>query len=172
MAKKKKEVELKEVSRTEINGAIIIKYEDGSVKIIPAPIMLSAEEAEDLFGSESDDEEEEEEEESDDDDDDDSEEEEEEESDDDDDDDEEGDDDDDDDDSEEEEEEEELTGEELAEMDFEELEDVCDDKDLETDPDDYDEDDVEKLRKAIAKELGLKLPAKKEAKGKGKKGKK
>ena len=152
MAKKKKEVELKEVSRTEINGAIIIKYEDGSVKIIPAPIMLSAEEAEDLFGSESDDEEEEEEE-SDDDDDDDS-------------------DDEDDDDSEEEEEEEELTGEELAEMDFEELEDVCDDKDLETDPDDYDEDDVEKLRKAIAKELGLKLPAKKEAKGKGKKGKK
>jgi hypothetical protein len=168
MAKKKKEVELKEVSRTEINGAIIIKYEDGSVKIIPAPIMLSAEEAEDLFGSESDDEEEEEEEESDDDDDDDDseEEEEEEESDDDD---EEGDDDDD---SEEEEEEEELTGEELAEMDFEELEDVCDDKDLETDPDDYDEDDVEKLRKAIAKELGLKLPAKKETKGKGKKGKK
>lgn len=155
MAKKKKEVELKEVSRTEINGAIIIKYEDGSVKIIPAPIMLSAEEAEDLFGSESDDEEEEEEE---------SEEEEEEESDD--------DDDDDDSEEEEEEEEEELTGEELAEMDFEELEDVCDDKDLETDPDDYDEDDVEKLRKAIAKELGLKLPAKKETKGKGKKGKK
>lgn len=147
MAKKKKEVELKEVSRTEINGAIIIKYEDGSVKIIPAPIMLSAEEAEDLFGSESDDEEEEEEEE-------------------------ESDDDDDDDDSEEEEEEGELTGEELAEMDFEELEDVCDDKDLETDPDDYDEDDIEKLRKAIAKELGLKLPAKKETKGKDKKGKK
>lgn len=164
MAKKKKEVELKEVSRTEINGAIIIKYEDGSVNI-----MIPAEEAEDLFGSESDDEEEEEEEESDDDDDD-SEEEEEEESDDDDE--EDDDDDDDDDDSEEEEEEEELTGEELAEMDFEELEDVCDDKDLETDPDDYDEDDIEKLRKAIAKELGLKLPAKKEAKGKDKKGKK
>ena len=132
MAKKKKEVELKEVSRTEINGAIIIKYEDGSVKIIPAPITLTAEEAEDLFGSESEEEEEEAEE----------------------------------------EEEEELTGEELAEMDFEELEDVCDDKDLETDPDDYDEDDIEKLRKAIAKELGLKLPAKKEAKGKSKKGKK
>ena len=162
MAKKKKEVELKEVSRTEINGAIIIKYEDGSVKIIPAPIMLSAEEAEDLFGSESDDEEEEEEESEDDDDDDD----------DDDDSEEEESEDDDDDDSEEEEEEEELTGEELAEMDFEELEDVCDDKDLETDPDDYEEDDIEKLRKAIAKELGLKLPAKKEAKGKGKKGKK
>lgn len=158
MDKKKKEVELKEVSRTEINGAIIIKYEDGSVKIIPAPIMLSAEEAEDLFGSESDDEEEEESDDDDEEDDDDDEED--------------DDDDDDDDDSEEEEEEEELTGEELAEMDFEELEDVCDDKDLETDPDDYDEDDIEKLRKAIAKELGLKLPAKKEAKGKGKKGKK
>lgn len=168
MAKKKKEVELKEVSRTEINGAIIIKYEDGSVKIIPAPIMLSAEEAEDLFGSESDDEEEEEEESDDEDDSDDEEEEEEE----DDDDDSEDDDEEEEDDDSEEEEEEELTGEELAEMDFEELEDVCDDKDLETDPDDYDEDDIEKLRKAIAKELGLKLPAKKEAKGKSKKGKK
>lgn len=169
MAKKKKEVELKEVSRTEINGAIIIKYEDGSVKIIPAPIMLSAEEAEDLFGSESDAEEEEEEESDEEDDDDDSDDDDDEEEDDDDD---SEDDEDDDDSEEEEEEEEELTGEELAEMDFEELEDVCDDKDLETDPDDYDEDDIEKLRKAIAKELGLKLPAKKEAKGKGKKGKK
>ena len=47
MAKKKKEVELKEVSRTEVNGTIIIKYEDGSIKIIPAPIALTAEEAED-----------------------------------------------------------------------------------------------------------------------------
>lgn len=144
MAKKKKEVELKEVSRTEVNGTIIIKYEDGSIKIIPAPIALTAEEAEDLFGSESDEEEEEEEEEEESDDDDDS----------------------------EEEEEEDLTGEALAEMDFEELEEVCDDKDLDTDPDDFDEDEIEKLRKAIAKELGLKLPAKKEAKGKGKKGKK
>ena len=144
MAKKKKEVELKEVSRTEVNGTIIIKYEDGSVKIIPAPITLSAEDAEGLFGSESEEEEEEEDEEEED------EEEEEEEG----------------------EEEEDLTGEALAEMDFEELEEVCDDKDLDTDPDDFDEDEIEKLRKAIAKELGLKLPAKKEAKGKGKKGKK
>ena len=32
--------------------------------------------------------------------------------------------------------------------------------------------DTKKLRKAMAKELGTKLPAKKEAKGKGKKGKK
>ena len=133
MAKKKetKKVELKEVSRVEINGNIIITYEDGSVKIIPAPIMLTADQASEIFGSEEDEDEEEEEE-----------------------------------------EEEELTGEALAEMDFEELEDVCDDKDLDTDPDDFDEEDIEKLRKAIAKELGIKLPAKKEAKGKGKKGKK
>lgn len=164
MAKKKEEVELKEVSRTEIKGAIIITYEDGSVKIIPAPIMLSAEEAKDFFASEEgDDDDEDEEEEEDDDEDSD-------EDDDDEDSDEEDEDDEDDEDSDEEEEE--LTGEALAEMDFEELEDVCDDKDLETDPDDYEEDDIEKLRKAIAKELGLKLPAKKEAKGKGKKGKK
>ena len=164
MAKKKKEVELKEVSRKEINGAIIITYEDGSVVIIPAPIKLTKEEAEDLFGSE---------EESDDDDDDsDDEDEDEDDSDDDDDDSDDEDEDEDSDDDDEDEEEEELTAEALAEMDFEELEDVCDDKDLETDPDDFDEDDIEKLRKAIAKELGLKLPAKKEAKGKGKKGKK
>ena len=151
MAKKKKEVELKEVSRTEVNGTIIIKYEDGSIKIIPAPIALTAEEAEDLFGSESEEDEEEEEEEEDEEEEEEDEEEEEE---------------------DEEEEEEDLTGEALAEMDFEELEEVCDDKDLDTDPDDFDEDEIEKLRKAIAKELGLKLPAKKEAKGKGKKGKK
>lgn len=151
MAKKKetKKVELKEVSRVEINGNIIITYEDGSVKIIPAPIMLTADQASEIFGSEEDDDEDEEESE-DDEDEDDSEEDEE----------------------DEEEEEEELTGEALAEMDFEELEDVCDDKDLDTDPDDFDEEDIEKLRKAIAKELGIKLPAKKEAKGKGKKGKK
>ena len=172
MAKEKetKKVELKEVSRVEINGNIIITYEDGSVKIIPAPIMLTADQASEIFGSEED-EDEEEEEESDDDED------EEESEDDEDEDDSEEDEEDeeeseDDSDEEEEEEEEELTGEALAEMDFEELEDVCDDKDLDTDPDDFDEEDIEKLRKAIAKELGIKLPAKKEAKGKGKKGKK
>ena len=161
MAKKKEtKKELKEVSRKEINGAIIITYEDGSVKIIPAPIVLSAEEAADLFGSEDADDEDEDEEEEDDDDDSDDEE------------DEDSDEDDEDSDEDEDEDDEELTGEDLAEMDFEELEDVCDDKDLETDPDDFEEEDIEKLRKAIAKELGLKLPAKKEAKGKGKKGKK
>lgn len=170
MAKKKetKEVELKEVSRVEINGNIIITYEDGSVKIIPAPIMLTADQASEIFGSEED-EDEEEEEESDDED------EEESEDDEDEDDSEEDEDDseeDEEDEEEDEEDEEELTGEALAEMDFEELEDVCDDKDLDTDPDDFDEEDIEKLRKAIAKELGIKLPAKKEAKGKGKKGKK
>lgn len=166
---KKKETK-KEVSRKEINDAIIITYEDGSVKIIPAPIVLSAEEAADLFGSEDADDEDEDE---DDEDDDDSDDEDEDDSDEDDDDSDEDEDEDDEDDEDEEEEEEELTGEDLAEMDFEELEDVCDDKDLETDPDDFEEDDIEKLRKAIAKELGLKLPAaKKEAKGKSKKGKK
>lgn len=170
MAKKKetKKVELKEVSRVEINGNIIITYEDGSVKIIPAPIMLTADQASEIFGSEDEEEEEsdddeDEEESEDDEDEDDSEEEEDEDED---------DSDEDEEDEEEEEEEEELTGEALAEMDFEELEDVCDDKDLDTDPDDFDEEDIEKLRKAIAKELGIKLPAKKEAKGKGKKGKK
>ena len=169
MAKKKetKKVELKEVSRVEINGNIIITYEDGSVKIIPAPIMLTADQASEIFGSEDEEEEEsdddeDEEESEDDEDEDDSEEDEEDEED--------EDEDDSDEDEEEEEEEEELTGEALAEMDFEELEDVCDDKDLDTDPDDFDEEDIEKLRKAIAKELGIKLPAKKEAKGKGKKG--
>ena len=163
MAKKKetKKVELKEVSRVEINGNIIITYEDGSVKIIPAPIMLTADQASEIFGSED----EEEEESEDDEDEDDSEEDEEDEED-------EDEDDSDEDEEDEEEEEEELTGEALAEMDFEELEDVCDDKDLDTDPDDFDEEDIEKLRKAIAKELGIKLPAKKEAKVKGKKGKK
>lgn len=170
MAKKKetKKVELKEVSRVEINGNIIITYEDGSVKIIPAPIMLTADQASEIFGSEE--EEDEEEEESDDDED--EEESEDDEDEDDSEEDEEDEEDEDDDEDEEEEEEEELTGEALAEMDFEELEDVCDDKDLDTDPDDFDEEDIEKLRKAIAKELGIKLPAKKEAKGKGKKGKK
>lgn len=167
MAKKKetKKVELKEVSRVEINGNIIITYEDGSVKIIPAPIMLTADQVSEIFGSEEDDEEEEE---SDDEDEEESEDDEDEEEDDSDEDEE----DDEDEEEDEEEEEEELTGEALAEMDFEELEDVCDDKDLDTDPDDFDEEDIEKLRKAIAKELGIKLPAKKEAKGKGKKGKK
>lgn len=165
---KKKETK-KEVSRKEINGAIIITYEDGSVKIIPAPIMLSAEEAKDFFASEEEDDDDEDEEEEEEDDDEDSDEDDDDEDSDDED---EDDEDDEDSDEDEDEEEEELTGEALAEMDFEELEDVCDDKDLETDPDDFEEDDIEKLRKAIAKELGLKLPAKKEAKGKGKKGKK
>ena len=164
MAKKKetKKVELKEVSRVEINGNIIITYEDGSVKIIPAPIMLTADQASEIFGSEEEEDEEESEDEEDEEEDEDEDEEESEED----------EEDEEEEDEEESEEEEDEDGEDLAEMDFEELEDVCDDKDLDTDPDDFDEEDIEKLRKAIAKELDIKLPAKKEAKGKGKKGKK
>ena len=48
-------------------------------------------------------------------------------------------------------------------MDFEALEDLCDDKELETDPDEFDEENVEKLRKAVAKELGITLPKAKAA---------
>lgn len=149
MAKKaKKQEELKEVSRKVINGITIVTYEDGSVMIIPAPISLTAEQAAEIFGSDDEEEEEEEDPEDEDSDEDDSE----------DDSDDEDEDEEDDDSDEEEEEEEEVTGEDLAEMDFEDLEDLCDDKDLDTDPDDYDEEDVEKLRKAIAKELGISLP--------------
>ena len=53
---KKKETK-KEVSRVEINGNIIITYEDGSVKIIPAPIMLTTDQASEIFGSEDEEEE-------------------------------------------------------------------------------------------------------------------
>ena len=61
MAKKKeaKAKELKEVSRQEVNGVVFITYEDGSVKIIPAPINLTKEQAEEIFGSEEDEDEEE-----------------------------------------------------------------------------------------------------------------
>ena len=161
MAKKKaakKELEI--VNEEVINGAKIITYEDGSVDVIPAPIHFTAEEWANLHDSDEDDSEEDSEEDSDDDD-----------SEDDDDDSEEDDEDSDDEEDDDDEDEEPLTGEDLAKMDFEELEDVCDDKELETDPDDFDEDDIEKFRKEVAKELGIKLP-KAAAKGKGKKGKK
>lgn len=150
MARKKKEAPAKqEVSRKEINGNIIITYDDGTVRIIPAPIDLTAEQASEIFGSEEADEDEDEEDEDDEDSDEDD-------SDDDDEDDDE--DSDEDDDEEEEEEEDTLTPEALMGMDFEELEDLCDDKDLDTDPDDYDEDDIESFRKEVAKELGITLP--------------
>ena len=161
MAKKKaakKELEI--VSEEVINGAKIITYEDGSVDVIPAPIHFTAEEWANLHDSEDSDDEDDEDSEEDDEDSDDEEDE-----------DDDDDSEDDDDDSEDDEDEEPLTGEDLAKMDFEELEDVCDDKELETDPDDFDEDDIEKFRKEVAKELGIKLP-KAAAKGKGKKGKK
>ena len=56
MARKKAK---KEVSRKEINGNIIITFDDGSIQIIPAPIELSSEEASSIFGSSEEEEEEE-----------------------------------------------------------------------------------------------------------------
>lgn len=157
MAKKKaaaKEVERKVLS----NGVILIKYDDGSYAFLTP---ISAEDAEEIFGGESedsDDEDEDEEDEDSDEDDEDS--------------DEEDEDDEDDDDDEDEEEDDEVTPEDLAGMDFEALEDLCDDKELETDPDEFDEEDVEKLRKAVAKELGITLPKAKAASSKDTKKKK
>lgn len=75
-------------------------------------------------------------------------------------------------DDDEEDEDDEVIPEDLAEMDFEALEDLCDDKELETDPDEFDEEDVEKLRKAVAKELGIALPKAKAASKKDTKKKK
>jgi len=127
MAKKKaaaKEVERKVLG----NGVILIKYDDGSYAILTP---ISAEDAEEIFGGESEDSDEDEDEDSD-----------------------------------------EVTPEDLAGMDFEALEDLCDDKELETDPDEFDEEDVEKLRKAVAKELGITLPKAKAASKKDTKKKK
>ena len=158
MAKKKaaaKEVERKVLS----NGVILIKYDDGSYALLTP---ISAEDAEDIFGGEAEDSEDEEEEDEDESDDEDSDEEEDEEED------EDGDEEDEDD----EDEEDGVTPEDLAGMDFEALEDLCDDKELETDPDEFDEEDVEKLRKAVAKELGITLPKAKAASKKDTKKKK
>lgn len=138
MAKKKaaaKEVERKVLS----NGVILIKYDDGSYAFLTP---ISAEDAEEIFGGESEDSDDEDEDEEDEDDD------------------------------EDEEEDDEVTPEDLAGMDFEALEDLCDDKELETDPDEFDEEDVEKLRKAVAKELGITLPKAKAASSKDTKKKK
>ena len=151
---KKKAAAAKEVERKVLfNGVILIKYDDGSYALLTP---ISAEDSEDVFGGEA--------EESDDDDSD----EDEEEGDDDD----EEDEDEDDSDDEESDDEDEVTPEDLAEMDFEALEDLCDDKELETDPDEFDEEDVEKLRKAVAKELGIALPKAKAASKKDTKKKK
>lgn len=168
MARKKKtEVPAKqEVSRQEINGNIIITYDDGTVTIIPAPIELTKEQAEAIFGSEEEADEDEDEEDSDEDEDDSDDDED---SDDEDSDDEDEDEDDSDDEDEDEDEEDPLTPEALLGMDFEELEDLCDDKDLDTDPDDYDEDDIEAFRKEVAKELGITLPKAKKSSKKSKK---
>ena len=159
MAKKKaaaKEVERKVLS----NGVILIKYDDGSYAFLTP---ISAEDAEEIFGGESEDSDEEDEDDESEDDD---------EEDEDEDDDEEDEDDESEDDDEDEEEDDEVTPEDLAGMDFEALEDLCDDKELETDPDEFDEEDVEKLRKAVAKELGITLPKAKAASSKDTKKKK
>ena len=169
MAKKKaaaKEVERKVLS----NGVILIKYDDGSYALLTP---ISAEDAEDIFGGEAEDSEDEEEDEEEDEDEDESDEEEDEdedESDDEDSDEDESDDEDSDEDDEDEDDG--VTPEDLAGMDFEALEDLCDDKELETDPDEFDEEDVEKLRKAVAKELGITLPKAKAASNKDTKKKK
>ena len=164
MAKKKaaaKEVERKVLS----NGVILIKYDDGSYALLTP---ISAEDAEEIFGGESEDSDEEDEDE---DESDDEEDEDEDESDD-----EDSDEDEDEEDSDEEDDEDEdgdeVTPEDLAGMDFEALEDLCDDKELETDPDEFDEEDVEKLRKAVAKELNITLPKAKAASKKDTKKKK
>lgn len=161
MAKKKaaaKEVERKVLS----NGVILIKYDDGSYAFLTS---ISAEDAEEIFGGESED--------SDDEDEDDEDSDEKDEDDESEDDEDSDDDEDEDEDSEEDEDEDdEVTPEDLAGMDFEALEDLCDDKELETDPDEFDEEDVEKLRKAVAKELGITLPKAKAASKKDTKKKK
>lgn len=153
MAKKKtaaKEVERKVLS----NGVILIKYDDGSYAFLTP---ISAEDAEEIFGGESEDSDDEDEDDEDEDSDED---------------DEDSDDDEDEDSEEDEDEDDEVTPEDLAGMDFEALEDLCDDKELETDPDEFDEEDVEKLRKAVAKELGITLPKAKAASKKDTKKKK
>jgi hypothetical protein len=166
MAKKKaaaKEVERKVLS----NGVILIKYDDGSYALLTP---ISAEDAEEIFGGESEDSDDEDEE-----DDEDEDESDDEDSDEDEDSDDEGDEDEDGDEEDEDEDEEdddEVTPEDLAGMDFEALEDLCDDKELETDPDEFDEEDVEKLRKAVAKELNITLPKAKAASKKDTKKKK
>lgn len=166
MAKKKaaaKEVERKVLS----NGVILIKYDDGSYALLTP---ISAEDAEEIFGGESEDSDDEDEDEEDEDDEDSDEEDEDDESEDDEDSDEDSDEDEDG--EEDEDEDDEVTPEDLAGMDFEALEDLCDDKELETDPDEFDEEDVEKLRKAVAKELGITLPKAKAASSKDTKKKK
>lgn len=170
MAKKKaaaKEVERKVLS----NGVILIKYDDGSYAFLTP---ISAEDAEEIFGGESEDSDDEDEDDKDEDSDDEDEDSDEEDEDDESEDDEDSDDDEDEDEDSEEDEDEddEVTPEDLAGMDFEALEDLCDDKELETDPDEFDEEDVEKLRKAVAKELGITLPKAKAASSKDTKKKK
>lgn len=161
MAKKAKAKEVT-VESTEFlgNGLIKITFSDGTVKfaieLVQEVIDMVAPESDE--DEDDDDDEDSDEDEDDDDDDEDSDEDEDED---------EEDEDEEEDDEDEDEDDEEVTPESLAEMDYEELEDLCDEKDLDTDPDDFDEEEVEKLRKAVAKELNITLP--KAGKKKGKK---
>lgn len=69
-----------------------------------------------------------------------------------------------DDDNDDEDEDEKLTWDEIKDMDYDELAEVIDDEELDIDAEDYDEDEdeeVEKLRKDVAKELGIEIPKKK-----------
>ena len=138
----KKKAAAKEVERKVLSNGVILIKYDDGSYALLTPI--SAEDAEDIFGGEAEDSEDEDDDE----------------------------DEDESDDEDSDEDDDEVTPEDLAGMDFEALEDLCDDKELETDPDEFDEEDVEKLRKAVAKELGITLPKAKAASSKDTKKKK
>ena len=167
---KKKAVAKKEVERLELANITVITYDDGSVEVINKLEAKDAEKLKSFLGADEEDGEEEDGEDEDEDEDE-EEDEEDEESDEDEDDEDEDDEDEDEEDEEEEDEDEdeEVSQEDLAEADFEELEDIIDDHDLDIDTDDYDEGAIEKLRKEVAKALGIKLPTKKETSKKKKK---
>lgn len=159
MAKKTKEKVTQVHEQTLADGTMMVWYSDGTVRLFPAPIEITSEEAQAIIkplDEDDDDEDEEDEEEKpaktkgvkksepepeDEEDEDDEEDDEE--------------DDDDEDDSDEE-----LDWDTLKGMDFSEMEKYCLDNDLDTDPDDYEEDEEDGFRKAMAKELGIEIPKK------------
>jgi hypothetical protein len=57
----------------------------------------------------------------------------------------------------EEDEDDEVTWDSISELKVKDLKTLCKTKDLDTDPEDYD-DDIKSFRKAVAKELGIKVP--------------
>lgn len=153
----------KEIKETKVlgNGLTMLIFTDGTFSVVSQlSDNLDFEELGIEAGESSDDDDDEEESEEEEDEDDDSDEDEDDEDEDEDNDEEEEDEDD-------EEEGEEITAEDLLAMDFDDLEDLVDDEELDIDVDDFDEDE-DKLRKAVAKAMGIKLPAAKEKKGKKK----